>query len=452
MKKRHIALAALALVSIGAGTAAYVASPTIHEGNPGETPELGRYGQYQVGTQELLIGVPDRVSFSKAGMATGQLSEEEEMPALQVRIYYPAETRSVAPPITYSHTMNPPAMDPLTLEFEGRAHPDAPAMSAEQLGGKLPLVIMSHGFNGWSTQFSNLAEHIASRGYIVASIDHADMQIEGVSDLVHSFSLVLTNRTIDQRAVLAEMLEGSAANSDGFYALIDPEQVAVIGYSMGGYGALATAGGDYNYESSTFDTVPSAALDVTRSIVGKDAGIDAVVLFAPWGGQPDNRVWSAESLATITAPTLVVSGGQDDVSNHAEGVNWIFDQLKGADRHMLTFREARHNIVGNAFDVPADAPFRVAEFLSEPVWRQDRINGINQHFVAAFLDLHLKGDADKASYLNVPVVNGNDGSWPTGFGEQLNGEFAGPDEPEHWRGFQKRWAAGLDLRSKSAGE
>ncbi len=452
MKKRHIALAALALIGIGAGTAAYVASPTIHEGADGEAPELGRYGEYSVGTQELLIGVPDRVNFSKAGMITGQLSEDEEMPMLQVRVYYPAEARSVAPPITYTHTIRAVALDPITLDFEGRAHPDAPAMSAEQLGGKVPLVIMSHGFNGWSTQFSALAEHIASRGYVVASIDHADMQIEGVSDFVHSFSKVLANRTIDQRAVLKEMRGNIGQDASGFYNLIDPEQVGIIGYSMGGYGALATAGADYDYASSTFDTVPDAALDMTRSIVSKDAGIDAVIAFAPWGGQPDNRVWSVQTLAAVTAPVLVIGGSKDDVSNYDEGISWIFESLTGTQRHMLTFREARHNIVGNAFDVPEDAPFRVAEFLAEPVWRQDRINGINQHFVAAFLDLHLKGDVDKASYLDVPVPSANDGNWPTSFGEQLNGKMAGPNEPDHWRGFQKRWAAGLTMERKAAGE
>ncbi|MEL7219303.1 MAG: hypothetical protein AAGK01_12840, partial [Pseudomonadota bacterium] len=346
MKKRHIALAVLALVGIGAGTAAYVAAPTIHEGNPGETPELGRYGEYQVGTQEMLIGIPDRVNFSKTGMATGQLSEEEEMPALLVRMYYPAEVAGGAEPITYTHTMAPPAMEPVTLEFQGRAYADAPALSE----GQFPLVIMSHGFNGWSTQFSNLAEHIASRGYVVASIDHADMKLEGVSDFIHSFSLVLANRTIDQRAVLETLIGNVPSASEGFYTLIDPEQIAIIGYSMGGYGALATAGGDYDYESDTFDTVPDAALDVTRAVVGKGAGIDAVVAFAPWGGQPDNRVWSSDTLSKVTAPVLIVSGGQDDVSNHSEGVSWVFDQLTGTNRHMLVFREARHNIVGNAFD------------------------------------------------------------------------------------------------------
>ncbi|MBV7265180.1 hypothetical protein [Erythrobacter ani] len=102
MKKRHIALAALAVVGIGAGTAAYVATPTVHEGAPGETPELGRFGEYSIGTQELTVAMPDRVTFSKIGMATG--ATDSETRKLKVRIYYPAEAPSVAPPITYTHT------------------------------------------------------------------------------------------------------------------------------------------------------------------------------------------------------------------------------------------------------------------------------------------------------------------------------------------------------------
>ncbi|WP_298471408.1 dienelactone hydrolase [uncultured Erythrobacter sp.] len=450
MKKRHIALAALGIIGIGAGTAAYVATPTIHEGAPGETPELGRFGEYSVGTQELTLSMPGRLTFGTLGMATG--ATEPETRELQVRVYYPAEARSVAPQITYSHTMNPPAMEPVTLEFAGRAHADAPAMGTEQVGGKLPLVIMSHGFNGWNTQFSNLAEHIASHGYVVASIDHADMTIEATSDFLLSFSRVLVSRSLDQRQVLEQLQAASGPDAEGFNALIDPEQVAVIGYSMGGYGALATAGGDYDYDSETFATVPSDALDQLRAAGSEDVGVGAVIAFAPWGGQPDNRVWSSETLSKMTAPVLVVSGSQDDVSNHAEGVSWVFDQLTGTNRHMLVFREARHNIVGNAFDLPEDAPFRTAEFLKEPVWRQGRINGINQHFVTAFLDLHLKGDEDKAGYLDVPTVDANAGTWETSFGEQLNGKFAGDSEPEHWRGFQRRWAAGLEMYSKAAGE
>lgn len=446
MKKRHIALSVLALVGIGAGTAAYVATPPVHEGAPGEAPELGRPGEHTVGTQELAFALPDRLTFGKLDMATG--GTQSETRELQVRLYYPAEAASGASPITYTHTMNPPDMAPVTFEYTGSAYADAAAVGE----GEFPLVIMSHGFNGWSTQFSNLAEHIASRGYVVASIDHADMKLEGATDFIHSFARVLASRSLDQRQVLAQVLERASSENAGPFALIDPEQIGLIGYSMGGYGALATIGGDYDYDSGTFDAVPSDALAPVGEAASDAAPIGAMIAFAPWGGQPDNRVWSAESLAQITAPVLIVSGGEDDVSNYADGVSWVFDSLTGTDRRMLVYRNARHNIVGNAFDLPEDAPFRAIEFVNEPVWRQGRINAINQHFVAAFLDLTLKGDEEMASYLDVPTQDSNASNWDVAFGEQLNGTMAGEDQPEHWRGFQRRWALGLEMHSKPAGE
>ncbi len=446
MKKRHIALAALALLGAGGAVAAYVAAPTISQGNPGESPELGRYGDYAVGTIEVPFTLPDRVSFGALGMATGQVETGDRV--LNVRLYYPAASSSGLTPIVYDHTMAPPAMEPFRLLHEGRAFADAPAAQ----GDRFPLVIMSHGFNGWSTQFSDLAEHIASRGYVVASIDHADPKLEGVTDFIRSFSNVLVSRTLDQRGVLAQLLEQSASGEGGPAALIDAENIALIGYSMGGYGALASAGADYDLEASTFDTVPADAAAKLQSVSGQPLPLDAVIAFAPWGGQPENRVWKDGSLGAIKTPVMIVAGDQDDVSQFSTGISWIFDQLSGTDRHMLVYQAARHNIVGNDFAVAGDAPFRVAEFLNEPVWRQDRINAINQHFTAAFLDLHLKSDSGMARYLDMPAPDAADSQWNIGFGDQLNGEFAGDDQTDHWRGFQRRWALGLEMVLKSAGE
>ena len=84
--------------------------------------------------------------------------------------------------------------------------------------------------------------------------------------------------------------------------------------------------------------------------------------------------------------------------------------------------------------------------------RPDRLNAINQHFVTAFLDWKLKDDTDKASYLNVPTEDSNKSKWPVGFGEQLNGKLAGPEEDGYWRGFQRRWAASLEMRHADAGQ
>ena len=442
MRKRTIFGAIAGLFLVGTGTAAYVASPTVHEGQNGEAPELGRPGEYQIGTTVRQFGLDGRTKITAWGAVTGNLADAER--AVSVRFWYPAAIKPGARTAEYSHQMQLPGKEPIPLVSKGFAIPDAPALSGE----KYPLVLMSHGFGGWDTQFSNLAEHIASHGYVVASIDHRDAPIDGVTSFLLSFGNVLVDRTLDQRQILTQILQAAKAGSEGYAAQIDPENVGLIGYSMGGYGAIASAGAPYAYANDPMANIPEDARTAMQKAAEEKLPVKALVAIAPWGGQPDSRAWNAASLAKITQPVLVIAGNQDDVVNFKEGVSWLFDNMTGSDRHMLVYREARHNIVGNDFILPANSAFTASEFLKEPVWRSDRINAINQHFVTAFLDLNLKGDTAKADYLNLPTVDSNAGTWPTGFGEQLNGKMAGPDQENHWKGFQRRWAVGLEMHRK----
>ena len=456
MKKRYIASAGAGLLVVALGAGAYVTSPVIHEGNPGERPELGRTGLLTVGTQETAMVLPDRITFPKLGMASGQVSRRNR--EVSIRLWYPASARAGSVPIAYQHRMEPPAMEPFSLEFTGASFEDAPPASAE----RYPLVVLSHGFNGWSEQMSNLGEHLASHGYVVASIDHGEMPIEGVTDFLYSFSLVLAQRAQDQRQVIDRLIGksaaplGSAALNADLTELIDPAKIALIGYSMGGFGALGVASAAYDTKDGPVANLPSDVHDEMRRLqetsTADEARISALVTLAPWGGQSDNRVFTKSGLAAVNTPTLVIGGSEDDVSNYEDGIRWIFNQLTGTQRYLLTYENARHNIAGNAFDLDENAPFRVAEFLNEPVWRQERINAINEHFVTAFLDWHVKGEADKASYLNVPQERASDREWSVGFGDQLNGEFAADDQSDHWRGFQRRWAVGLRLEQKGSGK
>lgn len=438
MKKRTIAMGVAGLLIAGGAAGAYIVSPTIHAGQTGEAPELGRTGDYVIGTFEKDFALSDRTAIGTAGLLTGNI--EPVGRTLTVRFWYPAIDTADGEAASYTHMMAIPDKDAIEVVTGGIALPDAPALEGETF----PLIVMSHGYRGWNTQFSNLGEHIASHGYVVASIDHADMPAEGLPSLLVSFGNVLVDRTQDQRQILSLILDGPREPQ---LAAIDPEKVGLIGYSMGGYGALATAGAAYDFSKEPLSNIPEQAQQQLVNATAEAAPIDALVTFAPWGGAPDNRAWTADSLAKIDVPTLVVSGNQDDVVDFEAGVQWIYDSLQGADRRLLVFREARHNIVGNDFTLPADADFVATEFLKEPVWRSDRLNAINQHFVTAFLDLHLKGDGDKAAYLNVPRPDSNASEWPIGFREQLNGKYAGSDQPDHWNGFQRRWAVGLEMYS-----
>jgi len=446
MKKRFFLAGAVGLTALVAGGAAYVVAPTVHPGQTGEAPELGRQGSYSIGTLETSFDLANRAEITAASLATGDLDPVDR--SVRVRVWYPAAPGTGDDPQQLVHVMEMPRQDPFEIASQSVARPNAEAATGE----KFPLVVISHGYGGWNTQLSNLAEHLATHGYVTASIHHGDKPADSPASFLISFGNVLADRTIDQRQVIAQLVANANAGQPGYPAAIDVEKIGVIGYSMGGYGAIATAGAPYQTDEGPLSNVPTASTDQIAVAEKSNLDIDALIAFAPWGGQPDSRAWSQESLAKLEVPALIISGDQDDVVNYDQGITWLFDNMIGSDRYLLTYREARHNIAGNDFDVGPDVPFSATEFLREPVWRTDRLNAINQHFVTAFLDWKLKGREEMADYLNVPTTDSNESEWPVGFNEHLNGTLAGEEQDGHWRGFQRRWAVGLDLHAAAAGE
>ena len=419
--------------------AAYVVAPKVHQGLPGEAPELGRPGPYRLGTAVVDSVLAGRGTITASSALTGSQTPADR--TLPVRYWYPADPDGKNPPVRYDHVMHFPGKPPFPVSSQGRAIANARPLA----GAKFPLVLMSHGYDGWNTQFSNLAEHIASRGYVVAAIDHRDTVPDGVASFVLSFGNVLADRMLDQRQVLAQIANDVQARKAPWLDLVDLGNVGLIGYSMGGYGAIGSAGAPYRFADGPLANLPQTARDSLLQATSQPAPIKSLVLFSPWGGQPDSRAWDEAGLAKIAVPVLAVAGNRDDVVNFQDGVSWLFRSMTGAQRWMLVYREARHNIVGNAFELDDDSPFMAAEFLKEPVWRSDRLNAINQHFVTAFLDLTLKGETGKRAYLDLPTVDSDGGEWPTSFAEQLNGTIAGPAQDQYWRGFQRRWATGLEM-------
>lgn len=441
MRVKRFLLGIAAVLVSGGAMAAYMSTPTVHKGQTGEAPDLGRTGPYRLGTTVAQMTLAGRARISGMSLVTGKLEPLDRK--LPVRYWYPADSEVKGQPVRYEHVMQLPGKPPFPVVSQGIAFADAKPVT----GKKFPLVVMSHGYGGWNTQFSNLAEHIAAQGYVVASIDHGDMMADGISSFLISFGNVLVDRTLDQRQILAQISADVRERKAPYLEQVDLQNIGLIGYSMGAYGAIGTAGAPYRFDEGPLAKLPQAAKENLRNAAAQAAPIKSLIVFSPWGGQPDSRAWDQAGLAGVKVPVLMVAGNQDDVVNFKEGVSWLFKSMAGAERYMLVYREARHNIVGNQFELNDDDPFMAAEFLKEPVWRSDRLNAINQHFVTAFLDLTLKGDTAKRAYLDVPTVDSNAGEWPTSFGEQLNGKSAGPEQEKYWRGFQRRWAVGLEMHA-----
>ena len=190
---------------------------------------------------------------------------------------------------------------------------------------------------------------------------------------------------------------------------------------MGGYGVLNVGGAGYSDALAGFFTgmtggstsisVNTANNEEYKKLV--DDRIKAIVAFAPWG--MERGVWDAEGLKGLKTPTFFIAGSQDDISGYEKGIKAIYEGAVNADRFLLTYKNARHNVAPNPPPAEALAPgLHIDEYYryAEPSWDQRKLNNINQHFVTAFIGLHLKKQ-DNAKYLELKE-NSNEKVW-TGF-------------------------------------
>jgi hypothetical protein len=130
----------------------------------------------------------------------------------------------------------------------------------------------------------------------------------------------------------------------------------------------------------------------------------------------------------LQVPALVVAGSADAISGYDDGMRLIYEEATSTTRHLLTYVDAAHN-AGAPIPAPWQAwepsphlDFMPFDHYADAVWDSVRMNNILQHFVTAFLDLHLKGKADMAAYLT-----------------------------EDWQGFTPGSARGLRLETRAAG-
>lgn len=383
------------------------------------------------------LSQPDILSFDKA---TGKAPLYDR--PLTIEIWYPAvipegkEERT-----TYEMGMPgiPATAAQKTFAIFGKALRDAPPAK-----GKFPLVVVSHGYPGSRFFLTYLAENLASKGYIVAAIDHTD----SVLGAVKGFPSTLLNRASDQLFTVEAIEELSKQVGSFLNNMVDDTRVAIVGYSMGGYGALASAGAGYSKKAMSATIVPGGYLDDWTAGSPKYTAklrkeVKAVVAISPWGAQPPFNSWDADGLTGIHIPLLMIAGDQDDVSDFSNGIKPTFEKAVNSDRCMLVYENARHNVGGNPPPPEALATFTTREFFDEPAWRKDRITAINQHFITAFLDLYLKGDENRRSFLHVTPEKSNDGTWPLAQDESAGGNFSGG--ANYWKGFQRRWALGLKM-------
>jgi len=390
-----------------------------------DAPSLAARGEYQVGVRTLQLKNPNQIDLLNS---TKDQEVYYDRP-LTVEIWYPARLEEGAKEmVVYNEVMgnfNSPDRPLIPFTFNGRAAREAAVFPSN---APYPLIIVSHGYTGSRYMMTYLTDNLASKGYVVVAIDHTDSTFRDAA----AFHSTLLNRSLDDLFVLNEMERLSTEPDSFLQGLVDVNTTGLIGYSMGGYGALNVAGGGYSSQAlQLFSMVSQGSRALEKRMLGNEAFINsfdsrikAVVALAPWG--MERGVWDAEGLAGIRIPTFFVAGSKDDISGYQKGIKAIYEGAIHTERYLLTYENARHNIAPNPPPAAAlQAGLDINEYLryADSVWDQRRINNINQHFITAFLGLKLKKITAFAPYLNAAELENQD----------------------PWEGFLPRTSVGLEL-------
>ncbi|MFI1015917.1 alpha/beta hydrolase family protein [Streptomyces sp. NPDC020965] len=292
---------------------------------------------------------------------------------LMVTVHYPAARPGAGRPAPYATTEEArlfakglgfdaavPAAELSAMRTHGRT-------GARPAPGTYPLVVLSPGFSVSRYTLTHLAEDLASRGYVVASVDHAyesfGIAVPGRQILTCVACPALESGTTHPGVVTATRADDVSFVLDKLTGhrpvwrhagMIDKKRIGMAGHSIGGASAATAMAGDHrvragvNMDGAFWEELPPEGL----------------------GGRP-----------------FMMLGTDDDV--HRPGgrdATWdrMWPRLDGWKRWLT--------VAGSEHFTFSDSPVIQRHFgLPQPPLSARRALAITRTYVGAFFDQHLRG-------------------------------------------------------------
>ncbi|MER5885488.1 alpha/beta hydrolase [Streptomyces sp. NPDC001941] len=291
---------------------------------------------------------------------------------LMVTLHYPAARPGDGRPLPYATRAEADLLaSGIDPSGQMRGEELSQAVTHARLGarpahGRYPLVVLSPGFSVSRWTLTGLAEDLASRGYVVASVDHAyesfGISVPGGRTLTCvaceevesgrvSMEVVARTRAKDVSYLLDQLTGRHPAWKDA--GMIDARRVGMAGHSIGGASAATAMAGDAR----------------VRAGVNMDGAF--------WGALPQGGLGGRPFLM-LGAEDTHLPGGIDA----SWGRTW--PELGGWKR-WVTVAGAEHftftdgPVIKDYFGVPKSPLSAV------------RSTRITRSYVAAFFDRHLRG-------------------------------------------------------------
>jgi predicted dienelactone hydrolase len=343
-------------------------------GAPSEPPpawvEPDRWGPYGVGVETIEIVDPRGKE-------------------LEVEVWYPAVVAEGAEPDPYEEIQ-------LALDAHREADPDL-------RGAPYPLLAFSHGFMAIRYQSAYLTEWLASHGYVVVAPDHPDNTMFDIDQ--DATWRVMLERPDDLRYSVDGLIALAAGDHPLFAGMVEEGDYGVLGHSFGAVTTLVVGGGapdwqgviDFCAERDVFVCDYMAEGLGPEDAEGHGTVDERATVTVPMSP----GVWYAfgpegANLAGVRQP-LVLGGDRDQILSFEDEIRPVYEALASPKRFAV-FADAGHYAFSNICDL---APFFADDCAEDEGWIDIALaQEISRVIVTAHLDLHLRGKAEAAAFLD----------------------------------------------------
>ena len=272
-------------------------------------------------------------------------------------------------------------------------------------GGKMPVVIASHGLGAAADYFADTGKHLASHGYVVVVPQHPGSDSTQIQNLKagRSNQVFLIREFIDRpKDIRFSIDELERRNQTDFAGKLDLTNVAAIGHSFGGYTALALAGATINFEHLELECQRSLnislllqcrALDLKpKSETLRDKRVKAIAITNPF----QSAIFGPQGLANISLPVFVQAGKYDPATPFVLEQVRPFPWLKTPDRY-LSLQEGDTHVDIRELDAGISDLIYAFSYLSLP--EPGLLTSYNHALMLAFFEVHLRGNDEFRPYL-----------------------------------------------------
>lgn len=398
MKRKSLFLAALAAAALVFWVPSF--SPPTEAAGGNAAADLAKMGPYAIGHTNIMLfdtgrpgGRPDFPEFA----ATGR--------PIPVSIWYPVDPSVVAGrnsdaeyPLDVLYGIAPPST---SADWEPYGIDPAYEAPVPSRAKPFPLVVVSPGWGGWNWIHTSIGTRLASHGFVVAVPYHFGDQAWPWEPPYDPLAVASFNRPIDVSFVLTNLLGRNSTPGDLLYGAIRPDQIAAAGWSLGGYAAMALAGGD----DSVCDLIPNEdwageTPPWTCAPALPDARIKAIL---PLDGS--NQLLHFYELARVKAPAMGIGEEWDMLALDPPFASWQARQhaaFSGKPAYRVDLYGSIHQSFSDMceaghllIDLPVDAAtgdwilstFCGPEYIASPLAHQ-----LTNKYMLAFLKTHLAGE------------------------------------------------------------